>query len=99
MEEREEQTNEELRSHLLTNMQNEIIDNPCTRCGRQRKVIRKWKEKVETNFGSAIVWHEETACPNKECQEAVDKELAVQTAKRNKIKADQEQRRADRMKK
>ena len=51
--------------------------NVCIRCGKERKVSRRWKEKVEMG-GRTVVWlHEETVCPDPECQKKVDKDLAL----------------------
>ncbi len=68
------------------------ISNPCVRCGTQRIILKTWEEHVNTHFGNSIVVHAETICPNKECQKLVDKEIAVQKDKRDKIKKDKEQR-------
>lgn len=68
------------------------VANICTRCGSERIVLKTWKEKINTYFGSSTVIHTETACPNKECQKIVNNQLAAQKAKREKIKKDREER-------
>ena len=75
------------------------ISNPCVRCGRERIVFKVWKEHIETYFGGSVVVHKETICPDKECQKLVNKEIAVQKKKRDKIKKDREQRALDYKKK
>lgn len=44
-------------------------NNSCWRCGKERVVVRSWKEKV----GNSIITTTETACPDVECQKLVDK--------------------------
>lgn len=70
----------------------EKISNPCVRCGTERIVLKTWKEHVNTFFGNSTVVHTETVCPNKECQKLVNKEIAYQQEKRDKIKKDKEER-------
>ena len=52
--------------------------NICYRCGKERIVTRTWKEKVN----NSIVENVETACPDKACQEAINKDLLKQKNKR-----------------
>lgn len=68
------------------------IANICTRCGSERIVLKTWKEKITTYFGSSTVIHTETTCPNKECQKIVNSNLAAQKEKREKIRKDRETR-------
>ncbi len=76
------------------------ITNPCTRCGRQRILLKKWKEKTVTFSGNTIsVTRTTNICPDKECQKVVDKELRAQKAKRDKIKSDREERVAENLQK
>ncbi len=44
--------------------------NPCSRCGKERIFVKTWKELV----GTSMITYTITACPDKECQDAVDKE-------------------------
>lgn len=69
-----------------------IVANICTRCGSERVVLKTWKEKITTYFGKTTVIHTETTCPNKECQKIVNKQLAAQKEKREKIRKDKEDR-------
>lgn len=48
---------------------NNIYSNPCIRCGKERIIVKIWKEKI----GYSVVTTTETACPDKECQKMVDK--------------------------
>jgi regulator of protease activity HflC (stomatin/prohibitin superfamily) len=72
------------------------FSNPCIRCGKERKLAKKWKEKTVTFSGTTIVVTRTlNVCPDKECQAIVDKELNAQKAKRDKIKKDREDRAAE----
>ncbi|HVF69442.1 MAG TPA: hypothetical protein VNA13_02640 [Xanthomonadales bacterium] len=74
--------------------------NPCTRCGKERILAKKWKEKTVTFSGTTIVVNRTSnVCPDKECQKIVDKELRAQKAKRDKIKSDREVRVAENLQK
>lgn len=44
------------------------ISNPCIRCGKERVVVRIWKERIA---GSPVT-NIETKCPDPECQKKVD---------------------------
>jgi len=52
--------------------------NLCYRCGKERIVVKVWKEKI----GNSTVENTETACPDKECQKAMDQDIAKQRNKR-----------------
>ncbi len=45
----------------------------CIRCGKVRVLLRRWEEKPNGR-GSPII-HEETVCPDKECQKIVDEKF------------------------
>ena len=49
--------------------------NLCIRCGKERKISKTWKEKVETYRGIVVLTHEEYVCPDPECQKLVNIEL------------------------
>lgn len=66
--------------------------NLCIRCGKERKIIRTWKEKVY----DSIVINTESACPDAECQKKVDSENKKQRDKNNAIKLRSEERAIDR---
>ena len=52
----------------------------CPRCGKQRVVIKTYKEVV----GTSSVSYTETACPDKKCQEVVDEKLLEEEQRRLK---------------
>ena len=52
--------------------------NDCYRCGRERIVVKVWKEKVE----NSVIENTESVCPDKSCQEVVDQEIRRQRNKR-----------------
>jgi len=52
--------------------------NICFRCGKERIIIKVWKEKI----GNSVVENTETACPDKECQKATEKDIKKQKDKR-----------------
>lgn len=69
------------------------ITNPCTRCGKQRVLLREWVEEIPTFGGKMMkITRALNVCPDPECQKFVDAELAGAKAKRDKIKADREEK-------
>jgi len=62
--------------------------NPCSRCGKERVVVRTWKEKVD----SSIIVNTETACPDKECQKEVEKINRKQQERSAALKRESEKR-------
>lgn len=89
------------KSYLLPNfIMISKYTNPCTRCGKERILKKKWKETTVTFSGTKIVVTRTlNVCPDKECQKVVDKELMAQRAKRDKIKKDREDRVAENLEK
>ena len=66
-------------------MVNIIQETVCIRCGKTRVFSKKWTEK--TDSGQIIV-HEQTVCPDAECQKVVDKHFAdIRERKMNMINA------------
>ncbi len=63
------------------------MNNPtasvCTRCGKQRVVVGTYEEVI----GNSTVVHTETACPDKDCQIAVDDRLVKEKEKREQMSA------------
>jgi len=57
--------------------------NYCARCGKERVVVRVWKEYE----GGSMVENTQTACPDKVCQEATNKEMRKQKEKRLEIES------------
>ncbi len=64
--------------------------NPCIRCGKERKVVKTWKE----NSGNSVLTYTTMVCPDAKCQEIVDRKLAALREKREATERDREQRRA-----
>lgn len=64
-------------------MKNKIYKNICPRCGKERIVVRIWKEKIE---GSTIE-NIETACPDKQCQKITDQDNKKMAQKRLQLEA------------
>ena len=49
-------------------MANSKVLNPCTRCGKQRKVSKVWTETGDSIGYMNKVVHYETECPDSDCQ-------------------------------
>lgn len=71
-----------------------MSDNICMRCGKKRIVTRTWKEKVVSYGKISVIECTETVCPDKNCQELVNKGLAAQRVKTQQIAKDREDREA-----
>lgn len=53
--------------------------NPCSRCGKERIVGKKWKVITETSLGGKQVSiRTTTVCPDAECQKTLDTYFAKQ---------------------
>ncbi len=80
------------------NTPNRII-NPCTRCGKERILFKSWDEEIPT-FGNTTmkVTRSLNVCPDPECQKIVAAGLDAEKKKRDKIKADREEKLRERMK-
>lgn len=46
----------------------------CIRCGKTRIFLKRWKDRGENGKGT-VVTHEETRCPDLECQKIVDEKF------------------------
>jgi hypothetical protein len=69
------------------------VTNPCTQCGKERILFKTWDEEVPGYGGtSTTITRSLTVCPDPECQKIVDKKLAVEKDKRDKIKAAREEK-------
>ena len=62
--------------------------NPCSRCGRERIIVRTWKEKVD----SSMIINTETACPDKESQKEGEKINKKQQERSAALKRESEKR-------
>lgn len=67
---------------------NKAYSNPCVRCGKERVILRTWKERV----GNSVVVNTDTICPDPECQKLVNKENKKQRDKHAAMKLRSEQR-------
>ncbi|MBI3366265.1 hypothetical protein HY041_01380 [Candidatus Roizmanbacteria bacterium] len=65
----------------------------CSRCGKERIISRKWKEKV----GLSIVENTERSCPDKKCQKIINNE--VSKMKKKRIEAEEKRKNMVRNKK
>lgn len=61
----------------------------CIRCGKTRIFLRSWKDRGESGRGT-IVTHEETRCPDLECQKIVDEKF--QEMKDRRVQAEERKR-------
>ena len=62
------------------------MSNKCTTCGKERIVIRTYKEKIGTSY----VTFKEMTCPDPECQKKINKVLSSEKIKRQRIKDEKE---------
>lgn len=53
------------------------MSNPCVRCGKERVDGKTWKGKT----GISPITYTQTVCPDRECQQIVDKGIADRKAK------------------
>lgn len=69
--------------------------NPCTRCGKERILLKTWEERMETFSGVEVIQiNSKTICPDQKCQKIVEKDLKVQKDKREKVRHEREERAA-----
>jgi hypothetical protein len=62
---------------------NTLTASVCTRCGKQRVIVRTYDEVV----GTSTVSYTETSCPDKLCQELVEDKLQQDLEKRVQMSA------------
>jgi len=72
-----------------------IFSNPCVRCGRERVVKSVKKERVDRSLVVTTI----TSCPDPECQKRVNRGLAVEKEKREKMASEFLQREKERKEK
>lgn len=73
-------------------MNTTTAQNPCIRCGLERIVKKEWKEKVTNYFGTSIVIHTETVCPDKTCQKILDERFAKERERLETMQIAKEER-------
>ncbi|MDO8551493.1 MAG: hypothetical protein Q7S03_02330 [bacterium] len=64
------------------------ISNPCIRCGKERIVVKTWEE----DQGNSHSTHTSFVCPDKDCQEIVDQQLAEKREKRKIVEENKQKR-------
>jgi hypothetical protein len=67
---------------------NKSFSNPCSRCGKERIIVKTWKEKI----GDLTIINTDTTCPNPECQKKVEDDNKRQRDRNAAIKLRSEQR-------
>lgn len=60
-----------------------MAETVCIRCGKVRIFSRRWKEKVDGR--GSVVTHEETVCPDPECQKLVDQHFSEMRDRRLRL--------------
>ena len=68
--------------------------NVCILCGKDRVLLKKWEEKVDTYQGNSVVSYETYVCPDPECQKRVE-ESFEEKRKITKEREAQAQKRED----
>jgi len=63
------------------------LNEPCNRCGSEKRVAKKWKETVPTLMGTTVIKHSQIVCMNEVCQMESDKMLLKEAKKRQDVKA------------
>jgi hypothetical protein len=58
-----------------------VNNNPCFRCGKQRKVVKTYTEMVD----NSLVTYTDSVCPDPECQKALELQLKEEKEKRTQI--------------
>lgn len=55
----------------------------CTRCGKERIILKKWTETHETRAGLASISYTTMSCPDFDCQIIVDREASVEKKRKD----------------
>ncbi|MBI2327884.1 hypothetical protein HYU92_06215 [Candidatus Curtissbacteria bacterium] len=64
-------------------MQGAQVFSVCIRCGKTRILLKRWKDRGERGKGT-VIHHEETRCPDMECQKIVDEKFQEMKDRRAK---------------
>ncbi|MBU2036003.1 hypothetical protein KKC36_00945 [Patescibacteria group bacterium] len=75
-------------------MSKNFQNNLCPLCGKQRIVVKTYKEKI----GNSVITYTEKICPDPVCQKKLDGQLAQEQKKRNLIIKAQKKREEERKK-
>jgi hypothetical protein len=73
-----------------------IDGGKCNRCGKQRVLLKSWKETVATLEGTSELSYAQYVCPDEACQKLSDKALKLiheQHAARERANLEREQAR------
>ncbi|MFH1971503.1 MAG: hypothetical protein ABIJ05_03935 [Patescibacteria group bacterium] len=73
-------------------MSKNFQNNLCPLCGKQRIVVKTYKEKI----GNSVVTYTEKNCPDPDCQKKLNGQLAQEQKKRDLITKEQEKREKER---
>jgi len=69
------------------------VSNPCTRCGKERILLKKWTEEIQGYGDNKMkVTRSLNVCPDPECKKIVDAELKVKKNKRTQLKDEREKK-------
>lgn len=81
------------------------MSNLCTRCGKERIIIKEWTEEIASERRIGKIYHTLTSCPDPECQKKVDQTLALEKQKnevrqaerieKEKVQKEERQKRMD----
>ncbi len=74
------------------NTSNTIYSNPCSRCGTERIIVKRWEEQMYNYPGATKIVHIEKACPNPDCQKIIDAELKAQQDRKDDLRRKSEER-------
>lgn len=74
------------------------MNNPCTRCGKQRVSSKTWNEVVEMYNRKTVIVHTEYVCGDPKCQKIVEAQLLAQKEKQEFLKNQKEQQKLARIK-
>ena len=67
------------------------LNEPCSRCGSEKRVAKKWKETIPTLTGTTVVKHTQIVCMNDVCQMEADEVLLKEAKKRQDARAKKEE--------
>lgn len=66
------------------------LNEPCNRCGSEKRVAKKWKETIPTLTGTTVIKHSQIVCMNEVCQMQSDELLFKEAKKRQDVRTQKE---------
>lgn len=72
---------------IIINSGKVYLNEPCNRCGSEKRVAKKWKETIPTLTGTTVVKHTQIVCMNEVCQMQSDELLLKEAKKRQDVRA------------